>query len=146
MCDFIVVNQSKPFRIDEYLAEVVKRRKALSEDEDGWGVFFEDDSDWVVVKEPQAAWRSPFFLWFEKKKFGVKSKTLIIHVRKATHGSVSWQNTHPFIAEVDGKKYVFAHKGDVSKFIENVELKKFKPRGETDSEKFFLYLLENKWL
>ncbi len=142
MCDFIVVNSKKHFKIDKYLAEVVRRRRLLKENEHGWGVFFDDGENWVLMKEPLPAWTSPFFLWFENRKFDVKVRTLIIHVRKATHGKISWFNTHPFIRELNGKKYAFAHKGDVSKYLEKMKLKKLKPSGQTDSEHLFLYILE----
>ncbi|MGQ4891431.1 MAG: class II glutamine amidotransferase [Candidatus Njordarchaeia archaeon] len=142
MCDFMAINSAKPFLIDDFLAEVVKRRKEIRENEHGWGFFFDDGKNKVIIKEPLPAWKSPFFLWFEEKDFDVTAYTFILHVRKAVIGKISWFNTHPFMRNVGNKTYVFAHKGNVEKSISKVELKEFKPMGETDSERFFLYLLE----
>ena len=142
MCDFMAISSSKPFLIDDYLAEVVVRRKKLQANEHGWGFFFDDGKSKVLIKEPLPAWQSTFFLWFEEKDFKVLANTFILHVRKAVIGKVSWFNTHPFMRKIDDRTYVFAHKGNVEKSISKVKLKKLKPEGETDSEKFFLYLLE----
>lgn len=61
----------------------------------------------------------------------------IAHVRKASTGSVRIEDTHPF--EADG--WLFCHNGTLSEY-ENLPLQHYRPRGGTDSERLFLYLLE----
>ena len=41
---------------------------------------------------------------------------MIAHIRCATHGLVSLENTHPFVRELWGINWCFAHNGDVSDF------------------------------
>jgi predicted glutamine amidotransferase len=62
----------------------------------------------------------------------------IAHVRKASTGSVRIEDTHPF--EADG--WLFCHNGTLSEY-EDLPLHHHRPRGGTDSERLFLYLLEH---
>jgi len=138
MCDFLVVSSKKPFPISDYLEEVVRRRKWLRHDEHGWGFYFDDGKNQVLVKEPIPPWKSSLFMWLERREIKTKAKFLMLHVRKATQGEVSWFNTHPFHFEYNGKRYVFAHKGDISKKLDYIKDMVAKPLGNTDSERFFL--------
>ena len=45
--------------------------------------------------------------------YPLKSRNIIAHVRKATIGEVSLENAHPFIRELWGRQWVFAHNGDL---------------------------------
>ncbi len=60
---------------------------------------------------------------------------VIAHARRGSEGSISLQNTHPFI--MDG--IVFAHNGTVKSF--HPETKR-KAKGQTDSERLFMALLD----
>jgi predicted glutamine amidotransferase len=59
------------------------------------------------------------------------------HLRKASVGGVATENTHPF--EADG--WLFCHNGTLFN-AEHLPLVAHDPTGRTDSERFFLYLLE----
>lgn len=61
----------------------------------------------------------------------------ISHLRKASTGRISLENTHPFTA--DG--WLFCHNGTLFE-SEGLPLRTHRPVGETDSERLFLYLLE----
>ncbi len=143
VCDFMAINSNKKFDINQFLVEVVNRRKRLKTNEHGWGIFFDDGTRKVLVKEPMPAWLSPFFLWFEERRFNVEAYTFILHVRKVSVGTISWFNTHPFMRTMNGRTFVFAHKGTIKESDKVLKLKSMKPKGNTDSERFFLYLLEN---
>jgi len=138
MCDFLVVYSREEFDISEYLEEVVRRRKFLREDEHGWGFYFHYGETGVLAKEPLPAWKSSLFLWLEKREISAKANFLLLHVRKATHGKISWFNTHPFMVNYKGKTYVFAHKGDISSKLDALTDLAMQPSGDTDSERFFL--------
>lgn len=60
-----------------------------------------------------------------------------IHVRRATLGGLSLQNTHPF----EYGPYSFAHNGTILGYRNLLRPGMQKPRGETDSECFFLRLM-----
>jgi glutamine amidotransferase len=62
-------------------------------------------------------------------------------VRKATVGAVNLENCHPFVRELWGRYWVFAHNGDLKDF--NPPLHgSFKPVGTTDSEWAFCWMLQ----
>jgi len=96
---------------------------------DGWGVAWMENDEFKVFRSTKP-------IWEELDKInGIKSNFFLIHARKATVGSVSYENTHPFYID----DVVFAHNGQVEL---NTYPQKYKPIGETDSEKFLDLILE----
>ncbi|SUC39563.1 putative glutamine amidotransferase [Pasteurella canis] len=74
------------------------------------------------------------------KQYHIKSLNVIAHIRKATQGEVNIENTHPFIRELWGQNWVFAHNGNLTtKFDLNNSL--YQPIGSTDSEAAFCYMV-----
>jgi glutamine amidotransferase len=65
------------------------------------------------------------------------------HIRRATSGHISFENTHPFRRELGGRAHIFAHNGDFHDFQHHLPLIAggFHPIGQTDSEHAFCYLL-----
>ena len=61
-------------------------------------------------------------------------------MRRKTRGKVSLANTHPFVRELWGRTFVFAHNGTV-KQASKLPLGGFRPMGQTDSEHAFCALL-----
>ncbi len=103
---------------------------------DGWGVALYPDRAALVVKEPLRSTESELFDLLLRR---VRTRILIAHVRRASVGSVAYKNTHPFPRELNGREYVFAHNGTVDS--EGLELGRFRPVGDTDSERVFCHLL-----
>lgn len=68
-----------------------------------------------------------------------QSPVVIAHLRKASAGSTSVSNTHPF----HYRDWIFAHNGTVFGADASFPLRDSQPQGQTDSERFFLYLAEN---
>jgi glutamine amidotransferase len=58
-----------------------------------------------------------------------------------TRGHTSLANTHPFVRELWGRHWVFAHNGTLRR-VRRRGLGRFHPIGTTDSEHSFCYLLE----
>ena len=56
-------------------------------------------------------------------------------------GTVSLANTHPFVRELWGRNFVFAHNGTV-KAAKKHPLGRFHPIGETDSEHAFCVIMD----
>src|SRR5205085_2616262 len=71
----------------------------------------------------------------------IKTLLAIAHVRRRTRGKVSLANTHPFVRELWGRTFTFAHNGTV-KCVRRRPLERFKPIGNTDSEYAFCVMLE----
>ena len=66
---------------------------------------------------------------------------MIAHIRKATQGGVTIENTHPFIREIWGQNWVFAHNGNL-KELPDMSESFCQPIGSTDSETAFCYMAE----
>jgi predicted glutamine amidotransferase len=50
------------------------------------------------------------------KRYPIRSRNVIAHIRKATQGEVALENTHPFVRELWGRYWVFAHNGDLKDY------------------------------
>jgi len=111
---------------------------------DGWGVAYYVDGAPHVTKSAAGAMDDALF----RRVSGiVSSETVVAHIRKATQGSMTVLNSHPF----QYGRWVMAHNGDVPRFPEVREKLEgaIAPRlrrfilGDTDSERiFFLFLTE----
>lgn len=111
------------------LAEIGRVRKgAQAGHRDGWGIaYFDEDAPDYAGRRPRSA--SEDIREYEQacKRVDEKRPRIIIaHVRKASQGSCSLENTHPFIK--DG--WCFAHNGTIYYTQEKL-------KGRTDSERFF---------
>ena len=107
---------------------------------DGWGLASYPDKSAQIIKEPIKAGKS-LLSKFYKDYQEVRSRIVIGHVRRSSVGKIKHRNTHPFIRELNGKEYVFAHNGTLANY-DALALGSFKPIGETDSEYVFCYLLD----
>ncbi len=108
----------------------------------GWGLTAYTNGRPVTRKEPLPAHESEDFRWAAGE---MRSSHVIAHIRRATHGVVSRENTHPFTHE----RWTLAHNGHVDGF-ESVRDRMFDRmdaearaciRGQTDSEHIFHFLL-----
>ena len=113
-----------------------------AEHPDGWGVAHYIEGVPHLTRSPAQALSDQLF---HRLSGLVASETVIAHVRKATQGSISVLNCHPF----QYGRYTFAHNGDVPNFSERRELflQEIAPKlrglifGETDSEVLFYLFL-----
>jgi predicted glutamine amidotransferase len=110
---------------------------------DGWGVAYYVDGSPHVTKSPTHALGDQLF---HRLSGLVSSETVLAHVRKATQGSNTVLNCHPF----QFGRWVFAHNGDIPGFSEGLmpRLREaISPRlrpfvlGDTDSETIFFIFL-----
>jgi predicted glutamine amidotransferase len=106
---------------------------------DGWGIAFFEGAGVRHFVDHQAAVASPVAELI--KHYPIKSKNVIAHIRKATQGHVALENCHPFVRELWGRYWVFAHNGDLKQFAPILD-GAFRPVGSTDSEHAFCYLLQ----
>ena len=106
---------------------------------DGWGIAFFEGAGVRHFVDHQSAVASPVADLI--KRFPIKSKNVIAHIRKATQGQVALENCHPFVRELWGRYWVFAHNGDLKQFAPVLD-GAFRPVGNTDSELAFCYLLQ----
>lgn len=109
---------------------------------DGWGVAYYLEKTPHLIKSIDCAMEDHIF---QKVSGVVSSQTVIAHIRKATQGTHTILNSHPF----QYGKWIFAHNGNIKNFEKVKEdlLKRVDPDlkryilGTTDSEIFFFILL-----
>jgi len=106
---------------------------------DGWGIAFFEGADVRHFVDYQAAIESPIADLI--RRVPIKSKNVIAHIRKATQGRVALENCHPFVRELWGRYFVFAHNGDLKNFMPELD-GPYQPVGTTDSERAFCYILQ----
>jgi predicted glutamine amidotransferase len=101
---------------------------------DGTGIGSYDENDKPVIsKQPLAAYEDQ---QFAREAREVNSHTFVAHVRYASNGGLTPQNTHPF--EQAGR--LFAHNGvigDVDELDAQLGDARELVKGETDSERYF---------
>jgi glutamine amidotransferase len=106
---------------------------------DGWGIAFFEGAGVRHFVDHQAAVASPIAELI--KQYPIKSTNVIAHIRKATQGRVALENCHPFVRELWGRYWVFAHNGDLKRFDPVLD-GPYHPVGTTDSERAFCFLLQ----
>ena len=139
------MNSRLPASLTMSFNEFSQRGGATDHHADGWGIaFFESEGStpgkgvrFFVDKE--GASRSPIAKMLHS--YPIKSHNVIAHVRKATVGAVTLQNCHPFVRELWGRYWVFAHNGDLKNYAPSLH-GNFRPVGDTDSELAFCWLLQ----
>jgi glutamine amidotransferase len=106
---------------------------------DGWGLAFYEGRAARVFLEPTAASRSPLARFLAEHP--IKTMLAVGHVRRKTRGKSILANTHPFVRELWGRTWVFAHNGTL-RHVRRRRLGAFRPVGDTDSEHAFCYLMD----
>ena len=106
---------------------------------DGWGIAFFEGKGTRLFLDPQPSATSPVAELV--RHYPIRSKNVIAHIRKATQGSVGLENTHPFMRELWGRYWIFAHNGNLLDFAPQLD-GSFVPVGLTDSELAFCWLLQ----
>lgn len=105
---------------------------------DGWGIAHWVGQDREVIKSTMPAFADDQFADIASS---IWSESAIAHVRAATVGGISEDNTHPFTLGA----WAFAHNGTIPAFehvATRLDLGAYgPPDGETDSELAFLWML-----
>jgi predicted glutamine amidotransferase len=139
MCQLLGMNCNVPTDIVFSFTGFARRGGHTDTHHDGWGIAFFEGAGVRHFVDHQAAVASPVAELI--KRYPIKSKNVIAHIRKATQGQVALENCHPFVRELWGRYWVFAHNGDLKDFDPPLD-GSFLPVGTTDSERAFCYLLQ----
>ncbi|HMB59760.1 MAG TPA: class II glutamine amidotransferase [Xanthomonadales bacterium] len=141
MCELLAISSRLPAKITYSLEEFSTNGSRLRSNRDGWGIGVMRDLDAVLLKEPKPASDS---VWVKFAAENALATTFAMaHVRYATRGNHTMENTHPFRRVLGRRPQLFAHNGTLSGLDEWVkqEAPSFLPIGETDSELAFCILL-----
>ena len=139
MCELLGMNCNVPTDIRFSFSGLIERGGRTGPPSDGWGIAFYEDRGCRAFHDPHPGCESEIAALV--RSHAVKSKNVICHIRKATNGRVSLENTHPFMRELWGRSWVFAHNGRL-KGVKRWPLKFYRPIGTTDSEHAFCWLLD----
>jgi glutamine amidotransferase len=139
MCQLLGMNCNVPTDICFSFAGFHRRGGSTDEHADGWGIAFFEGPGCRLFLDSKSAVESPIANLV--RSYPIHSMNVIAHIRKATKGSVALENTHPFVRELWGRYWIFAHNGTLEDFSPKLE-GFFRPMGTTDSERAFCYMLE----
>lgn len=138
MCQLLGMNANSPTDIVFSFAGFRKRGGLTDHHEDGFGIAFFEDGAVRLLQDNRASAHSVVGDWVHQ--YPIKSTNILAHIRKATTGRQSLVNTHPFMRELWGEYWVFAHNGQLEGFCYQGDL--YQSVGDTDSEAAFCFLLD----
>lgn len=107
---------------------------------DGWGIAFFEGKGARLFLDHNPSCESPLAALV--RHYPIRSLNVIAHIRKATQGRISLENTHPFSRELWGRYWIFAHNGNLTNYEPTLD-GSFLPIGQTDSELAFCRLLQD---
>lgn len=139
MCQLLGMNCATPTDIDFSFRGFSQRAGVTADHCDGFGIAFFEDKACRLFVDNQSAVSSPIAEFI--RNYPIKSRNVIAHIRKATQGKINLENSHPFMRELWGRQWVFAHNGDLLDFKPQLQ-GRFQPVGDTDSERAFCFILE----
>ncbi len=139
MCQLLGMNCNTPTDVTFSFAGFAQRGGNTGDHADGWGIAFFEGAGLRHFVDHQRAVDSPVAELI--RRYPIKSRNVIAHIRKATQGAVALENCHPFVRELWGRYWVFAHNGDLKDFWPRLHAN-FKPVGNTDSERAFCWIMQ----
>ena len=137
MCELFGVTANRRVKINDLLRKFFEHSV---EHRNGWGLAFLDDNSVSIEKEPVRASDS---LYLRNRLTGrIETARFMAHIRRATVGEVSFNNTHPFSKKDEsGRTWVLVHNGTIfdSPIISAYQ---YEQEGSTDSERILLYIVD----
>ncbi len=132
------MSASVPTDICFSFAGLIRRGGQTGPHRDGWGIAFYDGKGCRTFHDPSPSAQSPIADLL--RGYPIKSEIVISHIRRANRGRVALENTHPFVRELWGRNWTFAHNGQL-RGIKKFPLAAYRPIGGTDSEHAFCWML-----
>jgi glutamine amidotransferase len=139
MCELLGMSANVPTDICFSFSGLIKRGGETGPHKDGWGITFYEGKGCRSFKDPKPSCDSRVAKLV--KDYPIKSTAVISHIRQANRGEVSLENTHPFIRELWGQNWTYAHNGQLTGY-EDLQLGHAYPVGQTDSERAFCWIID----
>jgi glutamine amidotransferase len=133
------MNCNTPTDITFSFSGFAQRGGVTDHHSDGWGIAFFEGRGVRYFVDHESAATSPVAELV--RRYPIKSENVIAHIRKATQGVVALENCHPFVRELWGRYWVFAHNGNLTDFEPRLH-GSFRSVGQTDSERAFCWLMQ----
>ena len=137
MCQIFGYSSSKKIKLNSLLREFYSHSDRHP---NGWGLALLDGIHANVERETLQASKSNYLE--ERFTEDISAPVVLAHIRRATIGNVELRNCHPFTGfDSDGRRWTLIHNGTIFDFRPMHEYVK-KQKGETDSERILLYLID----
>lgn len=136
MCQLLGMNANTP---TDLMFSFTGFSRRAEEHKDGFGIAFFEGPGVRLLVDAQSARSSPVADII--RHYPIRSSHILAHIRKATQGEVLLENTHPFVRELWGRYWVFAHNGNLVDYAPRLH-GNFRPVGGTDSERAFCWLMQ----
>ncbi|MCL7462626.1 class II glutamine amidotransferase [Pseudomonas sp. NW5] len=137
MCELLGMSANVPTDIVFSFTGLMQRGGRTGPHRDGWGIGFYEGRGLRIFQDPRASSESEVAQLVQR--YPIKSEVVIGHIRQANVGQVELANTHPFVRELWGQNWCFAHNGQLAGFTPAAGF--YHPVGDTDSEAAFCDLL-----
>lgn len=137
MCMLFAVSSKTNFEANAYLKLFYANSPQHPH---GWGLAYLRGGRAIVKKEPIEAGKSAALCEILGRP--IRSKLVLAHIRYATIGNVDPKNCHPFWScDSAYRQWTLMHNGTIFDYPPLSPYIK-KQKGETDSERVFLYLMD----
>lgn len=140
MCELLAMSANVPTDICFSFSGLMQRGGNTGPHKDGWGVTFYEGKGCRSFKDPMPSAQSPIAELVTN--YPMKSQAVVCHIRQANSGSVCLENTHPFVRQMWGRNWTYAHNGQLKNFSSELPVKYHIPIGTTDSEHAFCWIMD----
>lgn len=140
MCELLAMSANVPTDICFSFSGLMQRGGNTGPHKDGWGITFYEGKGCRTFKDPLPSAESKIARLVTD--YPIKSESVVCHIRQANSGGVCLENTHPFIRNMWGHHWTYAHNGQLKDYANSLPVKAHIPVGSTDSEHAFCYLLD----
>ena len=139
MCQLLGMNCNTPTDI-MFSFEGFRRRGGITDHHaDGFGIGFFEGKGVRLFHDDKPSANSPCCRLGTRLSDQIR-KPLSPTIRKASQGQTSLANTHPFMREMWGEYWLFAHNGHLIDFFPE-QGEYYHAVGSTDSERAFCFIL-----
>jgi predicted glutamine amidotransferase len=114
MCELLGMSANVPTDIVFSFTGLMQRGGKTGPHRDGWGIAFYEGRGLRLFQDPAASSESEVANLVQR--YPIKSEVVIGHIRQANVGKVCLSNTHPFVRELWGRNWCFAHNGQLADF------------------------------
>jgi glutamine amidotransferase len=140
MCHLFAISSSDPTTIAPFAAALAPFSE--KESPHGWGLAAINADRTSIIKEPRRFATALGSGSAEvARALRTAGETILFHMRDASVGKNSIDNTHPFRRHFLKRTFLFMHNGTVPE-VKKLPLSRLERAGQTDSEHAFLWFLE----
>lgn len=137
MCELFGISSAKKYPANDCLSVFYSHSQRHPH---GWGLLTVSGGEFRMMKEDRCALSSERLQ--KRLSCTVSGEVVMAHIRYATIGNVEYENCHPFCGcDNTGKHWALMHNGTI---FDYPPLRRYlwEQKGQTDSERIFLYLLD----